>query len=136
MRFDLFVHNVDRHLRNFLVIKEGNGHSVFSMDYSRSWLHNGFPLPSMPMAADSRTVAVQRWLRQQFSGYFDIGAANRILSDIDSVSSESIQRIIAQQPKYWLTEAQADAIVQWWGSGGVQARTATIRQGMQNGSVF
>ena len=75
--FDHFVHNVDRHLNNFLIRGQHIGHTVLANDYSRAWICNGFPLPPLPVLCN--TVTAQRWLAGYLGQqYIDIDEVKQV----------------------------------------------------------
>ena len=55
--FDLFIHNPDRHLRNFLIRSRRTGYAVLAFDYSRAWIYHGLPLPALPFDVNYRRNA-------------------------------------------------------------------------------
>ncbi|MEX0404061.1 HipA family kinase [Aquibium sp. LZ166] len=133
--FDLFVHNVDRHANNFMVVPDGNTHKVLSFDYSRSWIVNGFPPPGLMIDPLIPTVSVKNWLKNQFGNYISINAAIEVLDRIEALDAGGVQRIIGAHPKDWLTQQEEDAINDWWGNGMVSARVAAIKTGLNDGTL-
>ncbi|WP_413711840.1 HipA family kinase [Rhizobium sp. Rhizsp82] len=135
--FDLFINNEDRHVNNFMVVPEGQGHRVYSFDYSRAWLVNGFPLPDAIMSdANIATVNIKSWLLSNFGAFISMDVANVILDRIAGIDEATIRRIIGDHPRDWLTQANEDAIIEWWTSGMATARVETIRAGLQNGDFL
>lgn len=63
---DLFIHNDDRHLNNYLVAPDGAGHKIFSFDYGRSWLYHGFPPPAVMLDPAVNTVITKNWFKHNF----------------------------------------------------------------------
>jgi hypothetical protein len=101
--FDHFIHNIDRHLGNFLVRGQHTGHAVLANDYSRAWVCNGFPLPSLPMTC--KTVEAQRWLTRYLGQqYIDVNQVKHTVESIARVPSATVKRIIEEHPSSWLTE--------------------------------
>ncbi len=133
---DLFVHNVDRHANNFMVVPDGNGHKAYSFDYSRSWIINGFPLPDIMTDPSVATINVKNWLKAKFGDYIVIGAANEVLDKIAALDVQGVQRVLATHPKVWLTQQQEDAIIDWWGKGMASDRVAAIRDGLNDGTLI
>lgn len=135
--FDLFINNEDRHVNNFMVVPEGTGHRVYSFDYSRAWMVNGFPPPTAIMTdIDIATINVKAWFGRHFGDYISFDIANNILNNIAAVSENTIRRIIGDHPRDWLTPANEDAIIEWWKSGMAAARVETIKAGLENGDFL
>ncbi|MGO4839208.1 HipA family kinase, partial [Rhizobiaceae sp. 2RAB30] len=88
--FDLFIHNVDRHANNYMVVPHGGGHRVYSFDYSRAWLFNGFPPPQIMANPEIATVNVKNAFTQLFGPYLNVGAASQVLDNIDALGVNSI----------------------------------------------
>lgn len=132
---DLFIHNVDRHANNFMVVPEGSGHRVYSFDYSRAWLHHGFPPPQIMTEVTLATLNVREWLKRTFGVYINVNVAMQILDNIDRMNTAAIERIISSHPKDWLTQQQEDDIVNWWGNGSASARVAAIKTGLNDGTL-
>jgi hypothetical protein len=138
--FDHFVHNPDRHSRNFLVREQRQGHALLAFDYSRAWVLHGVPPPALPFNINDpneRTVKVQRGLAQLFgSNYIDAGEALRILNHIKRVQVSAIVRIIDEHPKEWLPTTQRQRIIKWWKSKEMIARIDGIAKGIGDGTYL
>jgi hypothetical protein len=138
--FDHFVHNYDRHAKNFLVRNQLNGHAVLAFDYSRAWTANGFPLPNLPfdiMDPNERTVNVQRALSNYWGlSYIDAAEAKKFLALARKVTRAQIREIIRGHPKSWLPPAVRTAILKWWGSKQMITRVDGIEKGIDNGTYL
>ena len=129
---DLFINNPDRHLDNYMVVKNGASHAIFAFDYSRAWLHGGFPPAGLPAG---NTVNWKNWFKANFPGYFNPGAANGILDMLSQINSAQITGIIGRHPNNWLSQPELDAIIAWWDGGGAAARVTQIRDGIADGTL-
>jgi hypothetical protein len=138
--FDHFVHNDDRHGNNFLVRQQRTGYALLAFDYSRAWTFHGFPLPRLPFDLSNpaeRTVRAQRQLAQIFgTQYIDGREAARVLDNIRRVPPVEIVRIIDSHPKEWFPDSERQAIISWWGSAEMIARTQDIERGIANGAYL
>jgi len=134
--FDHFVHNEDRHLKNFLFREQRNGWVVLAFDYSRAWLCNGMPLPQLPFAPDKKTILARRYLRAELGEYIDRSETDRILQRLSDVKETHILGAINGHPTTWLSGNQKDAIVKWWNSSARTDRIEQIRQGIHNGTYL
>ena len=84
--FDHFVHNVDRHLKNYLFREQREGWAVLALDYSRAWLCHGFPLPELPFEPKQNTRKAQRRLKEIFGNVIVPDEADELLNRIRSVT--------------------------------------------------
>lgn len=134
LAFDLFVHNGDRHLKNYIIREQRMGHAVLAFDYSRAWLWNGFPLPSLPMAPTTNTIAAYRYLNSVFPGFLSFEDVKYVLDALRAFSALNAETIIYEHPSEWLTSDQKNAILDWWDSPDRLARIDQIEGGIANGS--
>ena len=109
---DLFVHNIDRHMDNYMVVKDGLGHRVYSFDYSRAWLELAFPPQPIMVDSPVATIKNRDWFKENFGDYLNIGIANEVLTKISELKTDEITRIISSHPKDWLSKEQEDAIIE------------------------
>ncbi len=136
--FDLFVHNADRHLQNFLVREShGGGHVLLAMDYSRSWLRWGFPLPPPPMAPSESTRTARRYLSTDW-GLPSVkeDEAEAVLERLRRTPEGLIQRILDEQPDNWLSVTARRDILGWWASTARTDRLNAISTGISDGSYL
>lgn len=134
--FDHFIHNVDRHLGNFIVRDQHTGHVVLAMDYSRSWIWNGFPLPALPMQSGN-TVATQRSLAALWgTTYIDCDEVAAVIHELSALGKPIIERIIGRHPEEWLDECMKTAILDWWGSSSMTNRLNGIVRGVKDGTYL
>lgn len=125
---DLFLHNPDRHIKNYMVVRDGAAHKVLAFDYSRAWLHNGTPpLPPILNNGGDNTIQVKNWMKIQLGYTVNMDSFNEVLGRIEATPLSTIQSIINQHPKNWLTQDVENAILNWWSDGGVATRIASIR---------
>jgi hypothetical protein len=134
--FDHFVHNEDRHLKNFLVREQRSGWLVLAFDYSRAWLWNGMPLPPLPFQADKKTIMARRYLCQELGEYIDKSETDRTLKRLAEIQDSQILHVINGHPKPWLSSGQRDTIVTWWNSNDRTERIEQIRQGIHDGTYL
>lgn len=133
--FDHFIHNVDRHGRNFLVQKQRTEYAVYAIDYSRAWLRWDFPSPNLPMPGN--TVDCQRWFRNFWAkSYIDSSEVDDALARIRNLPQDRIRRIIEDHPPDWLSETQKNAILAWWGSADFIKRLDAISEGVKDGTCL
>jgi hypothetical protein len=134
--FDHFVHNDDRHLKNFLFREQRNGWMVLAFDYSRAWLCNGMPLPSLPFQANKNTILARRFLCHELGEYIDKAETDLTLNRLANVKETDVLNAINGHPEMWLSSAQKDEIVNWWRSNTRTNRIDQIRQGIHDGTYL
>ncbi|MEG3147729.1 HipA family kinase [Sphingomonas sp. RT2P30] len=134
--FDLFVHNVDRHLNNYIVREQHFGISILSFDFSRAWLCNGDELPPLPMSPSENTIGAMRFLRQQFGEFIIKDEVDAVLDNLSLIALEQISGFINESPNEWLTLDQKSWIDNWWVSGARLDRIEGIREGIENGTYL
>lgn len=132
--FDLFVHNVDRHVGNYLgVAGRTAGHSLKLYDFSRAFTHHGWPLPPLPMPPACHTVSTQRQLMKNHT--FDLTAAQDLLDRLSKVEHHSFKDIVTAMPDGWLDPQLQIKILKWW-AGPRDARISQIRKGLKDGTLL
>ena len=135
LAFDLFVHNEDRHLTNYIVRPQRTGIALLAFDYSRAWLWHGFPPPDLPLPM-CKTLGAHRYLRQEFGDFLSVDDVAHVLRNIRDVSAVRIESLILEQPREWLTEEQRDAILNWWQSDARLSRIDQIEGGIASGAFL
>lgn len=131
--FDLFVHNDDRHFGNYMFTKAMNGYSVKAFDFSRAWLHHGWPLPNLPLQT-CRTVDCFRDLIKHHK--FDLKAAEVILDRLSGLNVGLIQEIHNEMPVEWLSKPSRNNIIKWWSSKDRIKRIEFVRGGLKDGTLL
>jgi hypothetical protein len=134
--YDLFIHNLDRHLKNYVVRRQYSGHAILAFDYSQAWLFNGFPLPDLPMDSSAKTLQVMRFLRHSFGDFIKYSEVKYVCDKLRKTDTEIIERIISEHPNIWLTEQQKSHIFTWWYSDKRLHRIHQVEEGIANGSCF
>ena len=134
--FDLFVHNVDRHLNNYIVRKQHFGISMLSFDFSRAWLCNGSPIPDTPMDASTNTIKSMRYLCQEFGDFIQQNETDTVLDNLIALPSANIELIIAEHPENWLTNGEKNWTIPWWNSPNRLDRINRIKEDIVNGTYL
>jgi hypothetical protein len=133
--FDLFVNNIDRHSRNYIVRAEGAGHRIYAMDHGRSWMFSGFPPPLLPLPP-CNTVSFRDWMKINFSMTFVDSAMLEVIEKLKTVNVTDIENVLSKQPSNWLTSDENDAVLNWWNDGDAAARIESIVDGIGDGSLL
>jgi hypothetical protein len=129
--FDMFVFNVDRHLRNYLSIDDNGVRRFYAFDFGRGlfweWPWVGYPGPT--------TWTRRRIATLQARHGFDVPAAKATLDQLGAVSTAAIEGFIATMPADWLAPQLHGEFVQWWSSGARQDRITQLKEGIENGTL-
>lgn len=133
---DLFVHNGDRHFKNYFIVKQKVAYSVLAMDFGRAWLFNGVPPPALPMPPAQNTIRAQRTLKKLFGDFLVQSEVDDVCDRIKGTSCEEIEQFIAAHPSCWLQEPQKFAILDWWKSDDRHKRIDGIKEGIKDGSLL
>lgn len=134
--FDLFTFNVDRHIKNFLVVPGMHKTTAFAIDHGRAWCFSGFPLGDPPFDPASNTMNAFTWMKKEFEGYPDPKSIVDVLDKIGAISADTVKDMLNSQPLMWLPQGETDAIVDWWSGGGATNRVIKLIDGVNNGSLL
>lgn len=108
--FDFFSHNDDRHLGNFLYLDIAGDIVLRPMDFSRAWLHHGWPLPPLPLPITCNTIM---WM-PEWRGRHAYIAPFITLDNIAALPLDWMENTIYAMPQVWLTETQKTDLISWW----------------------
>lgn len=132
--FDLFVHNDDRHFGNYMFTKAMNGYSVKAFDFSRAWLHHGWPLPVVPLQPHCHTRA--RFNQIMKYHQFNLKTAEVVLDRLSGLGVGQIQVIHNEMPGAWLSKSIRNSIIKWWASKDRTERIEFVRGGLKDGTLL
>ena len=122
--FDLLIHNVDRHLNNYLYLQLAGDTVVKAVDHSRCLWQSGWPLPAPPPSSASNTmVSLPVWTAQ---AAWDKAAATGAVAKWGQISKTDVKGIIDSAPTAWVDPTKQDDILNWWGSADWLARTNLV----------
>ncbi len=131
---DLFLHNVDRHARNYLFRQSKNGFVALAFDFSRSWLYHGWPPPDVPMQRSTHTRTTYQTIRKFHP--FNINAGISVLGKIRHIPTDTISSIINSMPPTWLSPPHRQDVLKWWDSTARHGRVDRLLEGLQDGSYI
>jgi hypothetical protein len=132
--FDLFVHNTDRHLNNYLCVGGRlPGHAIKAYDFSRAFTAHGWPLPRPPMSASEHTVLTYRHLRTIHA--FNLGEATELLKKLKALPANAIKDVLESLPPEWIDAKVRKRILKWWAEERA-ARIEKITGGLKDGSFL
>jgi hypothetical protein len=116
--FDVFVHNDDRHLGNYLYLLIAGDIVMRIIDFSRAWMHHGWPLPSPPLDPVCNTmVYLPIW-----SSFHPYTKPVDVLQRLRDLPDGWMQDVLAPMPAAWLDDANRLALEQWWSGAARQDR--------------
>ncbi len=136
LALDLFIHNGDRHLKNYFVHKQHIGYSVLAMDFGRAWLFNGMPLPALPMPETENTIGDFRKLKKLFGDFVVYSEVEDVCDRLESVTSEEVEGFMSSHPEEWLKDSDRIAISDWWKSTKRTERIVSVKEGIKDGSFL
>ena len=124
---DLFAHNVDRHIGNYLYLDLAGEVVARIIDFSRAWYFSGWPLPALPLPAGCHTIqSLQHWMVRYQGSYVRPTAVLQAISDLPD---DWMRETLATMPSAWLSKDDRLALRQWWVS---EARRTRITSATQN----
>lgn len=130
--FDMFMHNLDRHLGNYLSTEDSGQRRLYAMDYSRA-LFWGWPFTGFPGTKENTRLCGTR-LRQLHG--FDQVAAFNVLDQIDNLAPAVVAGMIDRVPSVWMSASLRVEFMGWWSNGGRAARVTELRMGLGNGQLL
>lgn len=129
--FDLFVHNDDRHLGNFLVRTGRNAaRVVLAGDYSRALLYHPWPPPA-GLQPGCNTID----LRAHTSTYLghDPARSEQVLDRLSQINSAQWSTILQEMPDEWVGTALRTRLTDWWDTERL-VRLDALRGGFRDGT--
>ena len=106
------------------------------IDYARSWLLHGWPVPLPPFMPIQKTLASRREsIKLIGKDLLDVKEAVDVLKRASMVGANEIEDIIASHPPEWLDPAMKDVIVSWW-QASAPNRVDSVIQGIADGSYL
>lgn len=130
--FDLFVHNIDRHVNNYLIRKQNNKERIFAFDHGYS-LFRYWPNISLPFKKERNTLKNIRAIKKHWG--FDVAAAQGVVDKLDSVPLSAVENVVREMPENWLPEGTRDRFLDWWNKDS-GTRVDEIRKGLKNGKFL
>lgn len=122
--FDLLVHNVDRHMNNYLYLQLAGDTVLKAMDHSRTWWFSGWPLPAPPPSAATATMSnFPLWTGQ--AGW-DRTAADSVVNAWSGISAQDAADMVDSAPSCWIDPVLRQNLIAWWGSPTWTNRTSQI----------
>ena len=122
--FDLLIHNVDRHLNNYLYLQLAGDTVVKAMDHSRCLWFSGWPMPSPPPVQSSTTM--QGALHWKSLVQWEKARADKVVDEWCTITKDEVAAIFDAAPAIWTNQQQRNDFLQWWGSAEWRARTNEV----------
>lgn len=130
--FDLFVNNIDRHYKNFLVVGKDDERHLIALDFARS-LFWDWPISGFPGQSD---LTSEVWIELRERHGFDLGSALAIVDRLGIVTPAQILSMANQMPSHWLPQSIHDDLAAYCGDGAWGSRVAELRRGLEDGSII
>lgn len=130
---DLFVHNEDRHIGNYLFVRTRSNVGVKVYDFSRGLLRYGVPLPALPMKSDSNTIKYGRALRVAYP--MVVPAVQEVVRRLLSISDSVVASWIDEMPSQWIPVDLRRLFLKWWEKESGN-RAALVEKGIADGSLL
>lgn len=109
--FDLFAHNPDRHIDNFIVPHDGsNAPPLIGIDFSEAWHVPGWPMQARLGAChtlDLRRVFAARYPLQ-------LPAFRGILDKLAALNDDWMKDTLARMPDAWMDATLRSHMGRWW----------------------
>jgi len=128
--FDQFVHNIDRHINNYLYMQNSRGQIVVkTFDFSLSSFVIGWPRSSAEsLPSDSKTVLAWNIAKQFIGDTPELRqSALNIIDKIEKIGIEVISDILSSMPDAWMPPMHKEYLLKWWASEERNTRLDAIR---------
>lgn len=109
--FDLFTHNEDRHLNNFIFRAGGMGHVLLGIDFGRALLAADWPSTRPPLPA-CNTTHVQQVLHADVP--YPAAQALDTIARLGTVDDAWLAGVIREIPDAWLDAKVRRMLTRWW----------------------
>lgn len=117
---DGFVHNDDRHLRNFLLSGSGVLLKPFAGDYSCAWWMKRWDCLGLQRQSTNSIQIYTYILRKP--GLWDSAAAELALSLIGALETRQVYSLFNSYPQQWLEKEHVEQLLEWWDCGFAERR--------------
>jgi hypothetical protein len=131
--YDMFFHNEDRHLGNYLSVDDKGRRRLYAFDFSRALFWTWPWNQSYPAAASN----TRRWgaaLRQLHG--FDEQSALSTLEAIAGLAPGAIGGFVNQMPTDWLPANLHAEFVEVWTGAECGSRVDALRKGFKDGTLL
>lgn len=114
LAFDLLIHNVDRHVNNYLYLMLAGDIVVKAMDHSRCMWFSGWPWPNPPPDKSTATIRnIGYWTAQ---AAWDQATAHGVIDAWRKISVQEVESILDSLPQDWVAATMRAELLSWWGS--------------------
>lgn len=129
--FDQFVHNVDRHINNYLYMENSRDQIIVkTFDFSLSSFVLGWPRSTAITLPTNSSTAINWSVTKQLIGDSPqlTQVAHNVLDKLEKISSLVVSDILSSMPEEWLPPMHKDYFLKWWNSEERIDRINAIRQ--------
>lgn len=122
--FDLLIHNIDRHLNNYLYLQLAGDTVVKAVDHSRCMWYSGWPMPAPPPMPGSNTMRCRpNWMAE--AGW-NAAAAAQVIQEWRQIAQSEVKEFVESAPSDWVDLGRKDELLSWWGSPEWELRTQQV----------
>ena len=122
--FDLLIHNVDRHLNNYLYLQLAGDTVVKAVDHSRCLWFEGWPMPAPPPAPHSKTMLARSHWEPIATWCHEAAAA--VVQSWRQITRNEVEEVLDSMPIAWVRANRRAELLAWWGSPEWDARTTQV----------
>jgi hypothetical protein len=108
---DAFYVNSDRHGRNLIKQNQLTSVNLYTIDFSRSWIINGFPFGDINRLVNSQT---QKWWKFFYKNMKISPSFDNLEKIVTELSDSWIRTTIMLSPEEWRNSINIDAIEEFW----------------------
>lgn len=117
--FDQFIHNIDRHLNNYLYMQNSRGDVIVkTFDFSLSSFVIGWPRSSGTSLPTDSSTCINWSIAKRLIGETDElkQAALSVLDKIEKIGTDTVSVILGSMPEHWMPQHHKDYLLKWWDS--------------------
>lgn len=112
--FDLLIHNVDRHLNNYLYLQLAGDTVVKAVDHSRCLCFSGWPMPAPPPDVTTSTMQARAFWAGEAGWHRS--AVTSVIDAWRQISADEVKAVFEEVPSDWVDPAWKRDFLSWWGS--------------------
>lgn len=121
---DIFVNNIDRHVKNILIRTTFNDAVIaLAYDFGQAWyVISPF---TFEVLGDCNTTGTMKFVKRY--GKLDIPTVTSTLDNLCLISKNVIESIFTMIPTDWLPENEKSEFIEWWGGNDMQERINELK---------
>ncbi len=129
--FDQFVHNIDRHINNYLYMENSRSQVIVkTFDFSLSSFVLGWPRSTTDTLPTDSSTVINWTITKQLIGdtpeFRQIALS--VLDKLERIGVSTVSDILSSMPEEWLPQMHQEYLLKWWDSEERINRLESIRQ--------